>query len=201
MVNTSLKSALMAFSALFAFAFFKGQDLAYQVAMALFFVSAMGWLGYLLSEPQQKQNQADHYLDGVVKAGVIATIFWGVVGFLAGVYIAFQLAFPALNFDLFWTPSPASYLCCDFCLWRECAYRFIILYCSAHISCALMGRKFGVVCLLGLSAFYRAGGDRLFAGGYAIQRICRARMVFRYLADNCVGCLFGCVFWHNYQTA
>ena len=68
--------------------------------MALFFVSAIGWLGYLLSEPQQKQNKADHYLDGVVKAGVIATIFWGVVGFLAGVYIAFQLAFPALNFDL-----------------------------------------------------------------------------------------------------
>ena len=49
--------------------------------MVLFLASALGWLGYLLSEPQQKQDQADHYLDSVVKAGVIATIFWGVVGF------------------------------------------------------------------------------------------------------------------------
>jgi cbb3-type cytochrome oxidase subunit 1 len=29
----------------------------------------------------------------------IATAFWGVVGFLVGVFIAFQLAFPVLNFE------------------------------------------------------------------------------------------------------
>jgi cytochrome c oxidase cbb3-type subunit 1 len=39
------------------------------------------------------------YADGVIKAGAIATLFWGVVGFLVGVVIAFQLAFPVLNFD------------------------------------------------------------------------------------------------------
>ncbi len=39
---------------------------------------------------------------GVVKAGVIATVFWGIAGFLAGDYIAWQLAFPVLNFDLPW---------------------------------------------------------------------------------------------------
>ena len=39
------------------------------------------------------------YNDDVVRAGVIATAFWGVVGFLVGVFIAFQLAFPALNFE------------------------------------------------------------------------------------------------------
>ena len=43
------------------------------------------------------------YLDSVVRAGAIATIFWGVAGFLVGVVIALQLAFPALNFDLPWT--------------------------------------------------------------------------------------------------
>ena len=43
------------------------------------------------------------YLDGVVRAGVIATVFWGVVGFLVGLVIALQLAFPALNLDLPWT--------------------------------------------------------------------------------------------------
>ena len=42
----------------------------------------------------------DEYMDGVVRAGVIATAFWGVVGFLVGVIIAFQLAFPALNLRL-----------------------------------------------------------------------------------------------------
>ena len=40
------------------------------------------------------------YQDDVVRAGVIATTFWGVVGFLAGTYIAFQLAFPELNLGL-----------------------------------------------------------------------------------------------------
>ena len=39
------------------------------------------------------------YADGVVKAGAIATLFWGVVGFTVGVVIAFQLTYPALNFD------------------------------------------------------------------------------------------------------
>jgi len=43
------------------------------------------------------------YQDNVVKAGAIATVFWGVVGFLVGDIIAWQLAFPALNLDLPWT--------------------------------------------------------------------------------------------------
>jgi cytochrome c oxidase cbb3-type subunit 1 len=43
------------------------------------------------------------YLDDVIRAGVIATVGWGVVGFLAGLYIALQLAYPALNLDLPWT--------------------------------------------------------------------------------------------------
>ena len=43
------------------------------------------------------------YNDGVIRAGVIASTFWGVVGFLVGLTIAFQLAFPVLNFDLPWT--------------------------------------------------------------------------------------------------
>ncbi|WP_120496639.1 cytochrome-c oxidase, cbb3-type subunit I [Kiloniella sp. EL199] len=35
----------------------------------------------------------------VVKAGVIASVFWGIAGFVAGDTIAFQLAYPDLNFD------------------------------------------------------------------------------------------------------
>ena len=43
------------------------------------------------------------YEEAVVRKYVIAATFWGIVGFLAGVYIAFQLAYPVLNLDLEWT--------------------------------------------------------------------------------------------------
>ncbi|MBL6958019.1 MAG: cytochrome-c oxidase, cbb3-type subunit I [Rhodospirillales bacterium] len=46
---------------------------------------------------------AVEYIDDVVKKFTIATTFWGVVGFLVGVVIALQLAFPVLNLDLEWT--------------------------------------------------------------------------------------------------
>ena len=39
------------------------------------------------------------YDDDPVRWGVIATVFWGMAGFLAGVFIAVQLAFPLLNFE------------------------------------------------------------------------------------------------------
>jgi cytochrome c oxidase cbb3-type subunit I len=43
------------------------------------------------------------YMDGVIRYGVIATAFWGVVGFAAGTFIAWQLAFPDPGFGLPWT--------------------------------------------------------------------------------------------------
>ncbi len=39
------------------------------------------------------------YSDDVIKAGVIATAFWGIIGMLVGVLIALQLVFPVLNFE------------------------------------------------------------------------------------------------------
>jgi cytochrome c oxidase cbb3-type subunit I len=43
------------------------------------------------------------YMDDVVRAGVVATVLWGLVGFTVGLVIALQLAYPALNLDLPWT--------------------------------------------------------------------------------------------------
>ena len=43
------------------------------------------------------------YDNKIVKWFATATIVWGVVGFLAGLLIALQLAFPVLNFD--WAPT------------------------------------------------------------------------------------------------
>ncbi|MDE2595416.1 MAG: cytochrome-c oxidase, cbb3-type subunit I [Sphingomonadales bacterium] len=43
------------------------------------------------------------YDDDPIRWGVIAVVFWGLAGFLAGLYIALELAFPALNLGLEWT--------------------------------------------------------------------------------------------------
>jgi len=42
------------------------------------------------------------YNEAVIRQFTIATVFWGVVGFAAGVFIALQLAFPVLNLGLEW---------------------------------------------------------------------------------------------------
>lgn len=46
--------------------------------------------------------QAETYNYKVVKQFAVMTIVWGVVGIAAGVFIAAQLVWPALNFDLPW---------------------------------------------------------------------------------------------------
>ena len=43
------------------------------------------------------------YNESIVRYGVVASMFWGIVGFLVGLVIALQLAFPHLNPDLPWT--------------------------------------------------------------------------------------------------
>ena len=49
------------------------------------------------------QMERFSYDNKVVKWFAYATVLWGVVGFLAGLLIALQLAFPVLNFD--WAPT------------------------------------------------------------------------------------------------
>ena len=76
------------------------RDLAYLVHMFMIMAVAGGlfvWYLRQFGEPAPVHDQRV-YMDGVVRAGVIATALWGVVGFLAGTWIALQLAFPALNF-------------------------------------------------------------------------------------------------------
>ncbi|SDG73749.1 cytochrome-c oxidase, cbb3-type subunit I [Roseospirillum parvum] len=43
------------------------------------------------------------YVDGPIRLFVLAALMWGIVGFLAGDFIAWQLAYPVLNLDLPWT--------------------------------------------------------------------------------------------------
>ena len=46
---------------------------------------------------------SETYNEDVVRKFTLATVFWGVVAFAAGVFIALQLAFPELNLGLPWT--------------------------------------------------------------------------------------------------
>lgn len=52
--------------------------------------------------PQEIDGKPNYNL-GPVKFGAIAAMFWGIAGFLVGIWIALELAFPALNLGLPWT--------------------------------------------------------------------------------------------------
>ena len=49
-----------------------------------------------LAPPVADQSK---YYDDVIRWGVIATVFWGMAGFIGGLLIASQLSFPVLNFE------------------------------------------------------------------------------------------------------
>ncbi|MFT4962297.1 MAG: cytochrome c oxidase cbb3-type subunit 1, partial [Paracoccaceae bacterium] len=86
------------------------RDIAYQVHAIIILLTAGGlfiWVLRHTDEPKSTVNLQNEYMDGVVRAGVIATALWGVVGFLVGVIIAFQLAFPSLNFE--WTQGLGNF--------------------------------------------------------------------------------------------
>jgi cytochrome c oxidase cbb3-type subunit 1 len=87
------------------------RDLAYQVHAIIVMLVAGGLFLYTLRHTGDAKpaagSQQNEYFDSVVRAGVIATAFWGVVGFLVGTFIAFQLAFPALNFE--WAQGFANF--------------------------------------------------------------------------------------------
>jgi cytochrome c oxidase cbb3-type subunit I len=77
-----------------------GRDIAYQAnALTVMLAAALTFLWVLRQVGEPRRARQDQYMDDVVRAGVIATAFWGIVGFSVGVWIAFQLAFPTLNPD------------------------------------------------------------------------------------------------------
>ena len=92
--------ALAAVAVLAAIAASYARDLPYAVnAVEVMLAAAIAfiWVLRTMGSAPAPQNE---YNDGVIRAGVIATTLWGVVGFLVAVIIAFQLAFPALNLEI-----------------------------------------------------------------------------------------------------
>jgi cytochrome c oxidase cbb3-type subunit 1 len=75
-------------------------DIAYMVnAIIVMLAAGITFLVVLRSAGEVRIVNHNEYMDDVVRAGVIATVFWGAVGFLMGVIIASQLAWPQLNFE------------------------------------------------------------------------------------------------------
>jgi cytochrome c oxidase cbb3-type subunit I len=93
------------------FMFANSVDTGFAVHMAIFALAALAGLvlslrrtDYKLAVSGQKVvADQSRYDDDLVRAGVILTTFWGCVGFLAGLYIALQLAFPVLNLGFEYT--------------------------------------------------------------------------------------------------
>ena len=107
MANAVKLIVLALLTLFFAVAASYGRDLAYQVH-ALIFMAVAAWMFVLTLQRTGEPVRAaavspTGYMDGVIRYGVIATVFWGVVGFLVGVVIASQLAFDELNFGLSFT--------------------------------------------------------------------------------------------------
>ncbi len=105
-MGASVKLIVLGLIALFAMiAANNARDVAYQFhAIVILLVASGMFLWILRGAGEERPRQVTvGYMDDVIRAGVIATAFWGIAGFLVGVVIAFQLAYPALNFDLPWT--------------------------------------------------------------------------------------------------
>ncbi|MCZ6745138.1 MAG: cbb3-type cytochrome c oxidase subunit I, partial [Alphaproteobacteria bacterium] len=79
------------------------RDIAYQVNALTVMAVASGFFIHTIRTMGNPRAAATGYMDDVIRAGVIATAFWGMAGFAAGVYIAFELAFPELNWGLSYT--------------------------------------------------------------------------------------------------
>ncbi|WP_170004218.1 cytochrome-c oxidase, cbb3-type subunit I [Pseudopontixanthobacter vadosimaris] len=84
------------------------QDTGFAASMTVVAVVAFGFLIATTArfDPMARvqglfrmPTDPSRYDDDPVRWGIIATVFWGVVGFSAGLFIALQMAFPALNLD------------------------------------------------------------------------------------------------------
>ena len=101
----------------------------------------------VLADGRSRRAPRDRYDDEVIRWGVIATVFWCVVGLLVGVVIASQLAFPLLNLHSEFTTFG----------------RLRPLHTSAVI--------------------FAFGGNALICTSfYVVQRTCRTRLAFPWLA-------------------
>ncbi len=78
---------------------FQAHSLVMAVVLFLALLVVVGFADYRPAHLRPKRDDGSMYMDDVVRAGTIATVFWGITGFLVGVVIAAQLAWPDLNIE------------------------------------------------------------------------------------------------------
>ncbi len=95
---------LAAFGALLAAGY--AQDTLFQVHMIVLFAVLLISTVFLVRRVEfasagaaPVKEDPTGYMDEIVRYGVIATLFWGIAGFLVGVIIAAQLSWPILNLE------------------------------------------------------------------------------------------------------
>ena len=103
-MGTAVALVALAFLSLFITA--KAWTPEYAFHAALFCVGSLaGVWGVMKLKDQSPAQEIDgkpNYNYGPIKVASVLSLFWGVAGFLVGVIIALQLAYPAFNFDLQW---------------------------------------------------------------------------------------------------
>jgi cytochrome c oxidase cbb3-type subunit I len=87
----------------------RAEDAPFAFHMFVFTAAAIAGIVAIFNRHMNMKTAIPQEIDGkpnynmaVVKFGTIAALFWGVAGFVVGDTIAWQLAFPAVNFDLPW---------------------------------------------------------------------------------------------------
>ncbi|WP_424361592.1 cytochrome-c oxidase, cbb3-type subunit I [Methylocystis parvus] len=107
----SLSAIFLALAIATAFIATKAHTPAYGFHAALFALGSIGavvaiFLRYRARDAQLPPLTIDgrpNYNYGPIKFASIAGLFWGMAGFIVGLYIALELAYPALNLDMPWT--------------------------------------------------------------------------------------------------
>ena len=103
-ISQTVGVGLFAFIALLGVAFaqdslFKAHMWVLFAVLLIFSVAMIRRVSFAPAVAVSAEQRSSEYFDEVVRYGLIATVFWGVVGFLVGVVIALQLAFPHLNIE------------------------------------------------------------------------------------------------------
>ncbi|MCD2176755.1 cytochrome-c oxidase, cbb3-type subunit I [Rhizobium sp. C1] len=103
-ISQTVGVGLFAFIALLGAAFaqdslFKAHMWVLFTVLLIFSVALIRRVSFAPVSTVSAEQRSSEYFDEVIRYGLIATVFWGVVGFLVGVVIALQLAFPHLNIE------------------------------------------------------------------------------------------------------
>ncbi|MET3612346.1 cytochrome c oxidase cbb3-type subunit 1 [Rhizobium aquaticum] len=101
-ISQTVGVGLFAFLALLGAAFaqdslFKAHMWVLFTVLLIFSVALIRRVSFAPVSTVSAEQRKSEYFDEVVRYALIATVFWGVVGFLVGVVIALQLAYPQLN--------------------------------------------------------------------------------------------------------